>query len=690
MKKILLTGLLLALCATVALAQTTTGSIYGTVTTAEGLIIENVKITLDSEHMATRMVTTGHRGTFRFGQLDVGRFTVTFEKEGYQTIIREDVMVRIAASTRIEIVMEPSATEQVITITGETALVDLKKTGTSSQLTQDYLANIPSARDPWVILDQLPGITTDRVNVGGAESGQQSNFTSHGSQRNQSAFNMDGVTMTDMAALGASALYYDFDSFEEMQLVTGGADASVQIAGTNINFITKQGSDTFHGQGSAYYTNDSLQGTNIPSDLEALGYSGNQIDFIKDYGFDFGGPVWKGNIWFWGAYRKQQIALMVLSGGTDTTNLDNYNIKLTGQAGDRNRWTFFYTRGEKSKSGRAASPTRPPETTWDQGGPSPIYKFEDTHMLTDDLIISGKFAYVGGGFFLEPKGGRDTYAYREDDTGIWGGSYYYYETSRPQYSVSMNGEQYIDEAFGGSHEFKAGFEYRHTPVSTVQNLAGGMVKIYNLGVPSEVWLSSERNEKKVVKRTTFFAMDIFNRDRWTFNIGLRYDRQWGNNRPGASPANLVLPNIIPALDFPGEGSPFTWNDIVPRLGMTYDMFGDGKTIIRANFSMYADQLGTGTITYTHPAKMRELDYEWTDLNGDDMPQENELGSLARWTSSTATAGLSTSDCDTTASGATTAPARRPLTWSCPTSSPRSTSRVRAAPSPGTTSFRASA
>jgi hypothetical protein len=630
MKKYLFAALVVVLSAGLASAQTTTGSIYGTVTTAEGLSIEGVQITLTSEHMATRTVMSSARGTFRFGQLDVGNFTVTFEKEGYQKIVREDAMVRMAASTRIEIVMEPSATEQVITITGETALVDLKKTGTSSQLTQDYLANIPSARDPWVILDQLPGITTDRVNIGGAESGQQSNFVSHGASRDQSSFSMDGVTQTDMAALGSSATYYDFDSFEEMQLTTGGADASVQIAGTNINFITKQGSDTFHGQGSAYYTNDSLQGENIPADLEALGYSGNQIDFIKDYGFDVGGPIWKGNIWFWGAYRKQQIALLTLSGTTDTTNLDNYNLKFTGQLGDANRWTFLYTRGEKSKTGRDASPTRPPATTFDQGGPTPIYKIEDTHMLNENLIIGAKFAYVGGGFFLEPEGGRTTFPTLDNITGVWGGSYYYYETMRPQYSFTFTGEQYLDEAFGGSHEIKAGFEYRHTPVTTIQNWGGGLVKVYEYGESAEAWFSSERNEKKVIKRATFYLMDVFNRNRWTFNFGVRYDRQWGNNRPGQAPANPILPALVPALDFPGEPSLFTWNDIVPRIGLTYDLFGDGKTIIRANFSMYADQMGTGDVTYTNPANMRELDYVWTDLNGDDMPQMNELGSLLWW------------------------------------------------------------
>ena len=516
----------MALCATVALAQTTTGSIYGTVTTADGLIIEGVTVKLVAGHSATKETTTGARGTFRFGELPIGSFNLTFAKVGYQTIVVEGVMVRLGLASRVDIIMEASATEQVITITGEAALVDMKKTGTSSQLTQDYLANIPSARNPWVILDQIPGINVDRVNVGGSESGQQSGFSSKGDDGTNQMWNVDGVTVTDQASLSSPG-YYDFDAFEEMQITTSGADASVQTAGVAMNLITKQGSDTFHGQGSVYYTGESLQGENIPSDLEEAGYAGNQINSIKDYGFDVGGPIWKGNLWFWGSYRVQDIVLLTLSGTEDATKLENINLKFTGQLTDRNRWTFFYTRGDKTKSGRGASIYRPTETTWDQEGPTPIYKFEDNFMATDDLIVTGKFAYVGGGFSLMPKGGFDTIPYRDYATGMYGGTYYFYETKRPQWQVTVSGEYYIDEAFGGSHEIKAGFEWRKTPVTSISGYPNNtFIALYN-GSPYEVWLCGEVNVARVGMRNSFYLMDIFNVDRWTFNFGLRYDKQWG-------------------------------------------------------------------------------------------------------------------------------------------------------------------
>ena len=629
MRRLLWSGLLMALCASVALAQSTTGSVYGTVTTADGLVIEGVTVNLESGHAASKDTFTGARGTFRFGELPIGEFKMTFSKQGYQTIVVEGVMVRLGLASRVDIVMEASATEQVITITGEAALVDMKKTGTSSQLTQDYLANIPSARDPWVILDQLPGINTDRVNVGGSESGQQSNFVSKGDDGDNAMWNVDGVTITDQASLSSPG-YYDFDAFEEMQITTSGADASIQTAGVAMNFITKQGSDTFHGQGSVYYTGESLQDSNLTDELEEAGYSGNQIDSIKDYGFDVGGPIWKGNIWFWGAYHVQDITLLTISGTTDATKLENINLKFTGQAGDQNRWTFFYTRGDKVKSGRGASVYRPAECTWDQEGPTPIYKVEDTFMATENLIISGKFAYVGGGFSLYPQGGLDAIPTYDYATGMYGGTSYYYDTKRPQYQVTLTGEYYVDQAFGGSHEIKAGFEWRKTPVTSLSGYGVDMLLALYNGEPVEVWLTGKVDARKVAMRTSFYLMDIFSLNRWTFNFGVRYDHQWAYNKESNSTGNSIIPDLIPDLDFGGTETVFKTTDFMPRLGMTYDLFGDGKTIIRGNFSMYGDQIYAGIAEYMNPLGWREVDYEWTDTNGDGLPSADELGDITWW------------------------------------------------------------
>jgi hypothetical protein len=94
---------------------------------------------------------------------------------------------------------------------GETPTVDTAETGNQSTFNKEYLDQVPSGRDPWVILDQTPGIDNDRYNVAGSESGQQSRFFARGSSDNNNQFNVDGINETDPVSIGASSQYFDFD-----------------------------------------------------------------------------------------------------------------------------------------------------------------------------------------------------------------------------------------------------------------------------------------------------------------------------------------------------------------------------------------------------------------------------------------------------------------------------------------------
>ena len=75
---------------------------------------------------------------------------------------------------------------------------------------------------------------------------------------------MDGVNLTDMSALGASTAYYDFDSFQEMQVVTGGSDPSLQGSGAHLNMITKRGTNEVHGSARIFVVDQQFQSDNLP------------------------------------------------------------------------------------------------------------------------------------------------------------------------------------------------------------------------------------------------------------------------------------------------------------------------------------------------------------------------------------------------------------------------------------------
>ena len=92
-----------------------------------------------------------------------------------------------------------------------------------------------------------------------------------------------------------------------------------------------------------------------------------------------------------------------------------------------------------------------------------------------------------------------------------------------------------------------------------------------------------------------YVQDTFSVKRFTLNLGVRWDRATDEALPGQVPANPLIPQIMPAIDFPGLDGGVVWNDISPRLGMTYDITGTGKSVARASYSMYFGQMATGPV-----------------------------------------------------------------------------------------------
>ena len=154
----------------------------------------------------------------------------------------------------------------------------------------------------------------DRANVGGNQSGQQSGYISRGSTTGNNKWSIDGVDITDMAATGASPIYYDFDMLEEMQVTTGGADVTQQTGGVGINLVTRSGTDRFKGNAPLPTSpTRSSRPTTSPTNCKAQGAgSGAPIQNIRDYGFDVGGPIKKGKAWYWGSYGTQDIKVGVV------------------------------------------------------------------------------------------------------------------------------------------------------------------------------------------------------------------------------------------------------------------------------------------------------------------------------------------------------------------------------------------
>src|SRR5580765_5068905 len=266
-------------------AQATSGNIYGTVSDEQGGKLPGVAVTL-SGCGAPRTTTTEAQGDFRFLNLAPCTYSVKSELSGFATVERNNVVVNLGTNTELAVSMKIASVATTITVTSESPLLDTRKQSSGTTFNNEELKSIPTARDPWVMLQQTPGVLVDRQNVGGSESGQQDNYVGKGTDPTQNAWNVDGVSVTDMAATGSSSTYYDFDAFQEMQMTTGGTDPSVAAPGVTINMVTKRGTNEVHGSARIFDTPSQLQ---AKPDTVFGGRPSNTVDHIDDYGVEVGG-----------------------------------------------------------------------------------------------------------------------------------------------------------------------------------------------------------------------------------------------------------------------------------------------------------------------------------------------------------------------------------------------------------------
>jgi len=423
------------------------GSIFGKVTDASGGVLPGVTVTVSGSGLQQPLVaTTSESGTYQFPSVPVGTYTVAFELSSFKKAVRPNVIITTGFNAGIDQKLEIGEMSEQVTVSSEAPVVDTKKVSTGAVFTADILEKIPTARDPWQIVNMTPGVQLSGYNVGGSQSGQQLTPSVRGSTANVQ-WNLEGGSITDLSS-NSSSIYFNFDSFDQIQVTTGGGDVSVQSSGLAINLVTKSGSNVFKGTFNGTFENDKMQSDNVTEELFTAGangfLSGNPLKKIATWSVEAGGPIMKDRLWYWGAVDRQDINVGVtnffdaslgsfcqdlitaqkksqLAGAVTFANLGQVqqclsndqtvikdiqgkvNYQLTGT----NKLGYIFLSNDKIRNHRGANSTTQPEATQAQfsdtpwGFANPTHQIQHTWIASDKLVFNNQATYVGGGFFLD-------------------------------------------------------------------------------------------------------------------------------------------------------------------------------------------------------------------------------------------------------------------------------------------------
>src|SRR5687767_5018418 len=285
------------------------GSIFGKVTDPSGGVLPGVTVTVTGPALQAPLVAvTSENGTYQFPSVPIGTFTVTFELASFKKAQRPNVVITTGFNAGVDQKLEIGSMTEEVTISAASPVVDTKKTSTGATFTSDIMENIPTARDPWQIINMTPGVQAG-LNVGGSSSGQQVGLNSRGTSANVQ-WNLEGGSITDLSS-NSSPAYFNFDSFDQISVTNGGGDVSVQSSGLSINLVTKSGSNVFKGSAVGTFQNDAMQANNVTEEQFVRGtsgfLSGAPIKKIYNISGEYGGPIIKNRLWWWAAADKQYI-----------------------------------------------------------------------------------------------------------------------------------------------------------------------------------------------------------------------------------------------------------------------------------------------------------------------------------------------------------------------------------------------
>ncbi len=654
--KLLITFLALTLAAGGLMAQTTRGDIQGRVVGDDGLALPGVTVTIESPDLiGTKTTVTDANGQFKFLVIPPGTYKATFSLSGFQTQEQGGINVPIGSTARVDATMSAAFTDEVV-VTSELPLVDTTSTTVGVNISSDFFNDLAVGRNYTDVAALTPGAQSDDSGVDGRDDGQ----TFYGSTGSENAYYIDGANTTGVE-LGQQGKTLNFEFIDEVQVKTGSYSAEYgRATGGVINVITKSGGNEFHGDVFGYYDSDSLQ-SDLSSEAAAGAVSGSfsRPGYTrKDYGLDLGGYIAKDKLWFFVAYDKVDNTSTIAStedfsqyiAGAPSlgqefdrqTDRDLWAAKLTWRINDNHSLSFSGFGDPTTQDGVLPDATLgtlagPPTEylgTIDTGGTD--YSFNYDGVFGQNIVVSARAAQhneenkqTGPGASLpglidlsDPLGDGTTIAGWDGATSGQSGFWFFQnqEFSRDQYNIDAS---YFLSDFGGSHEFKAGYEYEEIGVKNDNWNGGAGQRIYRFSCDPDarycggqdyyyrhrIYLNQEGLDPE-----SLTAADI--------NAPLTVDTKADNYAYYVQDTWQILDNLSASLGVrigeqklyngAGEVHADIDDNVAPRIGLVWDFMGDGRSKAFAHYGKFYETIPMDIVIRSFGGEISIFSYNLSD------------------------------------------------------------------------------
>jgi carboxypeptidase family protein len=617
--------------ATPVRAQADRASISGLVQDASGAVLPGVSVEASSPVLIeqSRSVVTDGAGRYSIVDLRPGTYTVTFTLPGFKTVRREGIILEGAFAAQVNMALEVGAVEENVTVTGASPVVDVQSTRTQLVVNQDVLQALPVMRSIQDQANLVPGVTSRSTSAGQILSDFYINSMAARGATDQH-INYDGMRNDMLLGAGTQAIAGGVNELAQVEMVydIGGQSAESAVAGVRMDAIPKEGGNKFAGTWRVFGSNHNLQSSNLTDALRAKGIKAvNKLDFNWDNNVAVGGPIKENKFWYFSAFELSQFNILVANvffpngkqADTGGHIKPNGTARLTLQASPKDKISFAYYNSTSLTDRYDFAATTTPEAGLRVNSPinySGILKW--TRPATSRLLLEAGQSMAASTYHWEyqPEVGILQVAKRNSSTGVTSNA----SSTAPveEFNQSFNTIANVSYVTG-SHATKVGVSlttgWDHTKVEP----HGDIVRVTFLnnaqGVPTanslDIRNSPVTAREELNADLGLFAQDKWTRNRLTLTVGGRYDYLNAQTAHETAPAG----RFVPAREAAAITCVPCWNDWSVRVGGAYDLFGTGKTALKASVGKYLASQLLAIAENVNPIRSTSETRTWTDLDG---------------------------------------------------------------------------